>query len=238
MSKQLVATLYDVETAIPELFSRDDQRFTEPIGLILNLLEVHSAIVRGKFSQYFSNLTVAPYITYPVSRKRNSNKNSYLKKPVLLQIGDREADTFLITFTSATNYTVSDMFGQVLDSGTIQSNYTSSDDTISIPSTNWVGTFATGDMFTFAYQNYEHTLRLLCTYYVASALVDGRFVSEDANSMVPLQTLYGDKAKALVESILSGRTVLESQKSGEGQPPSSMESWHGYPAAGNRFGLG
>jgi hypothetical protein len=234
MSRSAVCTVYDIEANIPELYSKDNDEFTEPIGLILDKIASLSEEVLQQLSTYFgSDLEVSPYLTTPVARRGNSDRNSFLRTPELTTnstiLASYDADTFIIEFSDSTNFTVTGIMSSDVSSGTTLSDSTHSSGLFIIKSTDWKGTFEDGDKFYVGLEFYEAVLRTLVSYKVADALLQGRYVSEAANTMQNLQQTYGSRADTLLRKILIyGEIELKGKKSGYGLPNQSQESWHGY----------
>jgi hypothetical protein len=227
-----MCTLYDIEAKIPQLYSKDNDEFTEPIGNIIDEIFLQSSIVRQRLGQYITSFTntIDPYLTYPIARKGNSSNNSILKKPTLLITDSTsiEADTVVVTFTDSTSFDCVSFVGDDKGSGDINTDFTSSDGLFQIKTTDWHGTFIAGDKFTFAYETHENILRILTAYLVASKLLIGRYVSEAANQMNGMQNSYEYLANKIFSQIESGSVKLECYTGTDGQPQSSTEAWQGY----------
>lgn len=228
-----ICTLYDIEVNIPELYSKDNDSFTEPIGLIMDKVKEQSSIVRQKLKSYFSSLElIAEYLTYPIARKGNSSRNSYLKTPTLLTaviVDTKEADTYIITFTSDIAFSITNILGDAVGTGTTTAEFTSTDGVFKIETAKWIGEFHLNDKFIFAFETHEDILRLLTSYLVAETMLKNRYVSEQANTIAGLQSSYGEEAEKIFKQILeTGELVLECAASDEGMPLKSQEKWHGY----------
>jgi hypothetical protein len=245
-----LCTIYDIEANIPELYSKDNDEFTEPLGLILNQIQIQSAIVKARLNKYALSLThgVSPKLTYPISRKGNTNKNAYLKTPTLLITDSttNEADTYIVTFTDSTSFGVTNFFGLTVGSGNINTDFTSNNGLFEIKLTDWVGTFGltlssdgvtyNGDKFYFAYETHEDILRLICSYLVAGAILTGRYVSEASNNMSFLNNNYSRLAENMLKDIEAGDLTLSCFDINEGGTLESNEYWHGYNV--DAYGLG
>lgn len=235
-----LCTIYDIEANIPELYSKDNDEFTEPLGMILNQIQVQSAVVKGRLSKYISSFTrnVTPKITFPIARKGNTNKNSYLKNPTLLITDSttNEADTYIVTFTDSTSFGVTNFFGLTVGSGNTNADFTSTGGLFQIKATDWVGIFDIGDKFYFAYETHEDILRLICSYLVAGAILTGRYVSEASNTMTFLTINYTRMAEKLLTAIEAGDLTLDCFDSNEGGTLESKEYWQGYNI--DTYGLG
>jgi len=231
MARKLICTIYDIEANIPELYSKDNDEYGESIGLILDKIQSASSEILQNLVQFFGiNIEVPQYLTYPIGRKGNSSKNSYLKIPTLLiDSTDKEPDTYIITFSSPTAFIATNFYGDNVGNGDSTSDFTSSDGLFKIQASDWIGNNIVGDKYIFAYQVYEEVLRQLVSYKVADSILAGRYVSEAANVMTGLQRTYKDRADALLEKILvTGEIQLRGQREGYGQPPSSFSKHSGY----------
>jgi len=232
MARKNLCTIYDIEINIPELYSRENDEFMEPIGLIQDRIQTFSAVVRQTLVQYFgADVEVDNYLTYPVARRKNFDRNSFLKTPLLTTDStSKESDTYIVQFTDASTYEITNFLGVSAGSGSIGIDSTSADSVFVIRASDWAGgSYSAGDKFYFAFEAYEEILRLWVSYLVADSLLQGRYVSEAANTMIPFGETYSGKAKAIQDKILvTGEIVLEGAPAGTGQPPSSFESWLGY----------
>ena len=226
-----ICTIYDIELSVPELYSIENDYYIEPLGALLDTVVNQSGILFQKLQPYFNTaaLTVTTYLTYPVNRRDNSNKNANLRKPTLLVTDSttKECQTYVVTFTDSTNYTITTVEGEAQGTGSTGTDATTTDAFVKIESAKWLGTFAAGDKFIFAYETYEHTLRTLCAYMVGCKLLKGRYVSEAANSMVGIQMNYCNEWAKMLTEIINADTELEGNTEGY-RPPDSRESWLGY----------
>jgi hypothetical protein len=226
-----ISSVYDIMTRIPELYSRDNDEFGEPLGAILDTIRIKSNITYGRLKKYFgADLTIAPYLTYPVKKPNSNTKDSFLNIPTLLitDSTNREPETYSVIFSDSTAFQVNTVLMAPLGSGNVSTDFTSSDGIFKIESTKWRGTFAAGDRIFFSLQTHEDILRLLVSYMVACQLLKGRYVSESANAITGLQMDYCEEVEKMWENIENGNLELEVQKVGQGQPPTSNEKWLGY----------
>lgn len=231
MALTLLCTLYDIEINIPELYSKENDQYMEPMGLILDTIQKQSTIIRQRLKKFLgTDLSVDGYMTFPVAGNKNSNKFSHLKKPTLTltDFTTKESDTYILKFTDTTNFTVTTLVGASLGNGSTSALYTASDGVFTIPTANWVGTFLADDRFVFAYETHEDILRLLASYAVACSMLQARYVAEAANTVTALQFNYCQKTKEMFKAIEDGELELQCQGSDEGIPPSSSEKWLGY----------
>lgn len=232
MDLKMICTLYDIEINIPELYSKDNDEFTEPVGLILNQIEIQSFIIKQRLEKFVTSITnnAVPKLTYPIARKGNSNKNAHLKTPTLLITDSTtfEADTIIITFLDTDAFEVTNFMNESIGSGDIGHDFTCVGGLFKILITDWLGTFATGDKFYFAYETHEDLLRIICSYATAGELLAGRYVSEAADNLTLLKNIYSRKAENLLDKIELGDLKLQCYTEYEGSSPNSQEAWHGY----------
>jgi len=234
MPQTPMCTIYDIEINVPELYSRENDKYSEPLGLMLENIQIFSAEVARTLQPYFGlDLDISPYITNPIARRGNADNDCMLRKPTITDstslLATITPDTYTILFTDGTNYQLSCLKSGTVTSGKIDSDTTSADGFLVIKTTDWSGSFSSGDKFTFAIECYEEVLRLITAYKTAQALLSARYVSEQANTMQPVRQTYGGKADTLLQRIyITGDIKLECADSDEGGPPDSRESWHGY----------
>jgi hypothetical protein len=227
-----LCAVYDIEAKIPQLYSKENNEFSEPLGRILESIDTQSEVVLQRLEPFFGSLiTVTPYLTNPVARLNNGDRKSHLKKPTLLitDSTDKEAESIVVKFTDETGFDVSTVVGTSLGSGTVNTDFTSSDGYYKISTTDWSGIHYANDEFEFAYENYEATLRILTAYLVGDELLSGRYVSEAVNTLESLEQNYATKASGLFDNIITnGLITLKGARSGYGGPPISQQNWQGY----------
>jgi len=230
MSRNLVCTVYDIESRIPELWSRENNRFNEPIGRILDSIEIKSKEIIKTLTQYYASLTISPYLTYPITRPANSHPASLLKKPTLLITDSTllEADTFILTFTDATSYIISTYYQDWTAAGNTATDMTVPNGLFVVKAADWIGDWTNADTLSFSYQNYENILRQLASYLVASDLLRARYVAEAINAMNGLTFNYSQESKRLLNDIIEGDIKLECFTTADMMCPSSDEAWQGY----------
>jgi hypothetical protein len=231
MLRTQVCTIYDIESSIPELYSKDNDEFGEPIGRILDIINTKSKELLQNLKPFFGeDLTINGYITYPIARSKNSSKNSYLKKPTILTDSTTdESDTFILTFTDTGIFEVTNFYGANAQQGDTTSDFTLTGGLLKILSTDWVGNHEIGDSYIFAYEGYEEVLRELCSYMVADEILGGRYVSESASSIMPLARIYRTKIDNLWNKIvINAELELQGCKEGFGGSPSSNAKHLGY----------
>jgi len=230
--RNFLCTLYDIETKIPELYSKENDTYTEPIGQILNEIEAQSAYILNRLEPYFgTDITVNGYVTYPITRRGNSKGNSSYLRGISL-IADsttKEAETYVLEFLDSTNFEVKAISLGAQGSGSRGADFSTNDGFIRVKAIDWEGSFMNEDKIIFSFQNYEPVLRTLCSYLVANSFISSRYVSEQANTMAPLGADYFSLAEKLFDKIITEGTLkLTGTKEGYGGYPQSGETWLGY----------
>ena len=231
MPHKYFCTLYDIENRVPELYSRENHKFTEPIGRILEEILTQSNIFYLSLKQFCgTELNVAPYFTIPICRNTNQDSDASLASPTIITDTTAvESDTFMITIIDSTTFSILSVVTGKKQTASKNSDFTDASGLYKIDSTNWSGSFAIDDKIIFAYENYEPLIREIVSYMVGESLLRGRWASESAGSVSPLVTGYSDKIKEKMDGILvTGVLRLTGMRRTYGQPPSSDESWLGY----------
>lgn len=93
------------------------------------------------------------------------------------------AEMWTITFTSATAFTVTASISGSQGSGTKSADFTSTNSYLVIPSTKWVGTMVSGDIFYVSVYNIDPTIVTISALIAAGLLLKGVYLGQNDSDL-------------------------------------------------------
>lgn len=207
MPLALLSTADDIVDIIPELFDSDNESWVRTKTEIRNAIYTQDGALRSALRlQYGTDLTCTPWGTFPKPNSSNTG-DGVLSEITVAALAITEVWT--LTFTSTTAFTIAGDLSGDQGTGSTGTDSVSTNAYVTIPSANWSGTPATGDIFTIRTYDIEAALVDLSSKFAAAHLLDTIFTQE-----VPNASEASKRWRSDAQSKLDGYLNSESGKGG------------------------
>ena len=212
-----IANFLDIVDLIPQLYDAEESSFN-----VLSEIELRSIITRtdarlkSELKPYYGGTltTSAPYATTPVPRFGNTQTGNLLLQNAAgtetLTVSSSLSNTqvYTITFTSTSAFSVSSDLTGSNGTGSVSSDFTTTDTFLTIPKQLWNGSFFNGDVHYIRVYTHESALVQLSALLAANQVLNTIYTEEVPDASASAEK-YMEQYLRQMRALQRGEAFLE-----------------------------